>query len=93
MEKFRYISGVTTLVLDNELCIGCGMCGMVCPQAVFRLEDGKARIVDHDGCMECGACMTNCPVAAVSVDPGTGCAALIIGRWLNSIGINAKGCC
>ena len=93
MERFRYISGVATLTLDQDICIGCGMCHMVCPQAVFGIEERKARIVDLDGCMECGACMTNCPVSALSVNPGTGCAALIIARWLNKIGIKAKGCC
>lgn len=72
MEKFRYIEGVSSLHLDQGLCIGCRMCARVCPQAVFSHAHGKAAIRDRDGCMECGACGINCPVGAVSVNPGVG---------------------
>jgi len=56
MQNFRYLNNVTTLELDVEKCIGCGMCGIVCPHTVFKVENPKARIVDQDACMECGAC-------------------------------------
>ena len=72
MKDFRYLPGVTTLVLDEEACIGCSMCSMVCPHTVFEQRNGKAVIADRDGCMECGACATNCPVAAITVTPGVG---------------------
>ena len=82
MKNFRYLENVTTLKLDQEKCIGCGMCEMVCPHTVFKVEKPKAFIVDHDGCMECGACASNCPVGAISVNPGVGCASYIIQRWI-----------
>lgn len=82
MQKFRYLKNVTTLALDAEKCIGCGMCEIVCPHAVFQVEKPKARIVDRDGCMECGACAANCPTAAISVTPGVGCASYIIQTWI-----------
>ena len=82
MKNFRYLENVTTLKLDQEKCIGCGMCEMVCPHTVFKVEKPKASIVDHDGCMECGACASNCPVGAISVNPGVGCASYIIKRWI-----------
>lgn len=72
MKDFRYIDGVASLHLDQNLCIGCRMCSQVCPQAVFGYRNGKANIEDGDGCMECGACGVNCPVEAVSVNPGVG---------------------
>ena len=81
MEKFRYISGVVTLQLDRDTCVGCGVCEIVCPHGVFILADGKAQIADHDGCMECGACANNCPVAAIAVTPGVGCATYVIKKW------------
>ncbi len=81
MQDFRYIDGVTTLTLDRQACIGCGQCLEVCPQEVFVLAEGKARLADPDGCMECGACANNCPVSALSVRPGVGCAAYIIMKW------------
>ena len=88
MEKLRYLSNVSTLQLDQDACIGCGMCEAVCPHAVFELEEKKAAIRDHDGCMECGACANNCPVDAISVTPGVGCAAYIIQSWIKGVGIN-----
>jgi ferredoxin len=94
MKGLRYLPGVSTLVLDEEACIGCSMCWMVCPHTVFGQRNGRAVIADLDGCMECGACATNCPVAAITVTPGVGCAAYIIQKWLKNAGFAAKkGCC
>jgi NAD-dependent dihydropyrimidine dehydrogenase PreA subunit len=90
MENFRYLPGVTTLRLDEQACIGCGMCEIVCPHRVFSLDRQKARIHDLDGCMECGACARNCPSDAIAVTPGVGCAAYIVQTWIK--GKNAAAC-
>lgn len=90
MENLRYLSGVTTLSLNAEACIGCGMCTIVCPHGVFKLNSHKAAIEDRDGCMECGACAKNCPTAAIAVTPGVGCAAYIIQTWIK--GKEAAAC-
>ena len=82
MENFRYLPGVTTLLLDTEACVGCGMCESVCPHAVFQMKGKKAEIDDRDGCMECGACAQNCPTGAIRVTPGVGCASYIIQTWI-----------
>ena len=91
MQDFRYLSGVSTLNLNKDRCIGCGQCTLVCPHNVFVMEDHKARIIDKDGCMECGACANNCPVDAVMVTPGVGCAGYIIQTWIK--GKEAAVCC
>jgi ferredoxin len=78
MVVLRYIKDVVTLQLDDARCIGCGMCIDVCPHAVLKIADKKARIVDRDACMECGACAKNCPVSAISVHSGVGCLTAII---------------
>ena len=82
MKEIRFLSNVTTLKLDEGVCVGCGVCELVCPHGVFETNGQKARIVDQDGCMECGACSTNCPVGAISVNPGVGCANYIIQTWI-----------
>jgi len=82
----RYLVGVTTLNLNTEKCIGCGMCATVCPHAVFLVENGKARVEDRDACMECGACARNCPVDAIQVRAGVGCAAGVIRGVLGTRG-------
>lgn len=82
MPELRYLEGVVTLQLDIEKCIGCGLCAVVCPHAVFTVENRKARIVERDRCIECGACAKNCPVEAIAVKAGVGCASAIIHSWL-----------
>jgi ferredoxin len=90
MEKLRYLPGVTTLALDTDACVGCGVCALVCPHGAVRMQDGKAAIADRDGCMECGACARNCATGAIRVTPGVGCAAYIIKKWVK--GKNAAAC-
>jgi ferredoxin len=91
MKTLRYLPNVATLSLDGDVCVGCGMCTVVCPQGVLVMEGPKALITDFDGCMECGACANNCPVDAVRVTPGVGCAAYIIQTWIK--GKQAAACC
>ena len=81
-EKLIYLRGVSSLQLDREICIGCGLCTQVCPHAVFSIAAGKAQIDALDRCMECGACARNCPVTALAVKAGVGCASAIIHSWL-----------
>ena len=90
MENFRYLAGVTTLQLDKETCVGCGVCEDVCPHGVFRMNGKKAAIDDLDGCMECGACARNCAAGAIRVTPGVGCASYIIQTWIK--GKEAAAC-
>lgn len=78
MFELRYLKDVVTLQLDAARCNGCRMCVIVCPQAVFIVQNRKAIIVDKDACMECGACVMNCPEEALAVQAGVGCAAGVI---------------
>lgn len=89
-ERVLYLKGVATLRLDPEACLGCGMCLAVCPQQVFAMEHGKARILEQDACMECGACMMNCPTKAVWVQSGVGCAQAVFNSML---GRGSEACC
>lgn len=67
-----------TLKYDPELCIGCEMCVIVCPHAVFAMNSRAVEMVHAEACMECGACQLNCPTGAIAVDSGVGCAAAMI---------------
>lgn len=72
------VSVSNTLQYDPNRCIGCEMCSIVCPHAVFTMNAGVAQVVHADACMECGACQLNCPVDAIRVDSGVGCAAAMM---------------
>ena len=76
--EHKYIRNVSTLKLDSEKCIGCGICADVCPHQILVMNNGKAAITDKDICMECGACGSNCPTSAISVECGVGCAIAIL---------------
>jgi ferredoxin len=67
-----------TLRYDRDLCINCGMCINVCPQAVFEADGRAVRLARSVACMECGACALNCPAMAIAVDSGVGCASAMI---------------
>lgn len=81
----RYLPDVVTLKLEPELCNGCRMCTLVCPHAVFAVDDGKAWIVDRDACMECGACAVNCRTGALFVESGVGCAYALLKTKLSRL--------
>jgi ferredoxin len=70
--KQKYLKNVSTLELNVEKCIGCGICSTVCPHNVFTIKDKKAIIVDKDKCIECGACTNNCEAGAITVTQGVG---------------------
>ena len=72
--RHMYLKNVTTLTIDAEKCVGCGLCTVVCPHGVFVFMDGWAKIADKDYCMECGACALNCISRAIKVESGVGCA-------------------
>ena len=91
MGKLEYLKNVVTLELDEEKCVGCGMCMQVCPHAVLSMNGIKrAEIGNRDACMECGACMRNCPTEALTVESGVGCAAAVINTML---GRDSASCC
>lgn len=90
MNDLIYLKNVVTLKLDEEKCIGCGMCVIVCPHAVFSMNNGHAKIENKDACMECGACAQNCLTNALSVQAGVGCAAAVINA---ALGRDGACCC
>lgn len=54
------------IVIDQEKCVGCGLCAEDCPNRCISLENKKAR-ADTGACIECGHCFAICPQNAVSM--------------------------
>ena len=90
MNHLIYLKDVVTLKLEQEKCVGCGVCLSVCPHAVWSLTNGKIEIANRDACMECGACARNCPTEALNVHSGVGCAVAVINSML---GRKKSSCC
>ncbi len=54
------------LIVDNELCIGCGICEDNCAFAAIEVVDGLAIV--GDACTLCGSCVDSCEVEALKIE-------------------------
>lgn len=57
-------------IVNQETCIGCGICESVCP-AVFKMNDGKAIVIeaDYEANKETiQEAIDSCPVAAITLE-------------------------
>ncbi len=54
-------------VVDENLCIKCGLCVMKCPRQIIDKETGGFPQIDAKACIGCGACKNACPVKAIEI--------------------------
>jgi heterodisulfide reductase subunit A len=53
--------------IDENLCIGCGLCISICPySAISKDEKGIAK-VNEVLCKSCGTCAASCPTRAITM--------------------------
>jgi ferredoxin len=65
------------LKIDEEKCIGCGVCIHVCPNSVLKLVVNEilgpdlkkfyCKISEPEKCTNCGRCVEECPSGALSI--------------------------
>ena len=48
-------------VHDEEKCIDCLLCWILCPDSAVRVVDGKVIGFDLEHCKGCGICASECP--------------------------------
>lgn len=53
------------VVIDQENCIGCGVCVLNCVSKVISLKENTAKTKGN--CIQCGHCVAVCPVKAISI--------------------------
>ena len=58
-------SPVISQIVENSMCIGCGMCGAMCPDHVLKMSwnlRGEYNPVEEKDCTkDCGICLKVCP--------------------------------
>lgn len=54
------------LKINEDVCIGCGICESSCPFGAIEMGDGLPLI--GDSCTLCGACVESCELEALSID-------------------------
>lgn len=53
-------SSFHSVILKEDLCIGCTNCIRSCPTEAIRVRKGKAKIIESK-CIDCGECIRRCP--------------------------------
>ncbi|MGB3480107.1 MAG: FAD-dependent oxidoreductase [bacterium] len=64
----KYYAEATVSHVNDELCVGCGVCSNLCPYEAIEIvdEDGKRRSkVNEALCKGCGTCVAACPSGAM----------------------------
>lgn len=55
-----------SIIIDDELCTGCGNCVDSCPFGAIELENNKAKVLP--ACTLCGVCIEICPMEAIILE-------------------------
>jgi len=56
------------IIINEELCNGCGVCIPNCHEGALQIVDGKARMVNESLCDGLGACIGHCPQGAITIE-------------------------
>jgi ferredoxin len=58
-------------IVDEETCVGCGLCADTCP-SVFEMADGVAKVITAEVAIndadDCRKAAEDCPVEAITID-------------------------
>jgi ferredoxin len=57
------------IVIDDQLCVHCGLCTGVCPTRALTLDPDSARLAfNRSRCIVCEQCIPTCPVQAIATN-------------------------
>ncbi len=56
---------LTTFVINEKICTGCGICLKHCVVGAISGEKRKPHRIDIEKCVKCGLCLLNCPFDAI----------------------------
>ena len=67
------------LQIDEEACIGCGVCEENCAFDAIHVVDGIAQV--NDNCTLCGSCVEDCEVEALHIDKAEQAGSADLSAW------------
>lgn len=77
ISNLKEINLFPKIMIKQDLCTGCGLCGEVCPFGLPQENaNGKYHVEEPERCIECSACKRNCPTFAISMKEQKGCGCL-----------------
>lgn len=58
------------IIIDEELCVGCGACASLCPEVFELQDDGKAKVINEEGYEKCNCdiVVNSCPVGVIKIE-------------------------
>lgn len=54
--------------IDEEKCVGCGLCADACHENAIAIVNGKAKLIRDDYCDGMGDCLPHCPAEAITFE-------------------------
>lgn len=57
----------TIIEINEDKCVGCGLCAGACEQGAIQMINGKAKLVSDSYCDGLGKCLPSCPVDAIEL--------------------------
>jgi adenylylsulfate reductase subunit B len=55
-----------SIAINQNKCVGCGRCALVCPGNLIRILDGRAVIKREKDCWGCTSCLKECKTGAIA---------------------------
>lgn len=64
--------------IDEDKCVGCGLCANACRESAIEIVEGKAKLMREDHCDGLGNCLPVCPTEAISFEERTAEASAVV---------------